>query len=68
MIFCSFCKDEVKTGTGIMYVKKDGTVSTFCSSKCLKNSKLKREGRRKKWTKAYREFTGRTEKKKTKKK
>ncbi len=68
MPVCSFCGEEIKKGTGVKFVKKDGTVSDFCSSKCQKNSRLKREGRRRKWTKAYVEFTGKTGKKKTKKK
>ena len=41
----------------MMYVKKDGTVYYFYDSKCRNNFlKLKREGRRQKWTPAYREF------------
>ena len=63
MALCSFCGNELKKGTGMMYVKKDGTVLYYCSSKCFKNSRLKREGRRKKWTTAYREFTGKNKKK-----
>jgi len=53
---CSFCSEAIKKGRGIMYVKKDGRVFYFCSSKCRKNTKLGREGRRKKWTKSYRDF------------
>ena len=64
MPLCSFCGEEIKKGTGMMYVKKDGTVNYYCSSKCFKNSQLKREGRRKRWTKKYREFTGKETKSK----
>jgi ribosomal protein L24E len=40
-----------------MYVKKDGTIYYFYSSKERKNFlNLKREGRRQKWTPASREF------------
>lgn len=57
MARCSFSGEEIPKGKGMMYVKKDGTVFHFCSSKCKKNFlKLKREGRRKKWTQASREF------------
>lgn len=58
-------------GAGMMYVKKDGTVQYFCSSKCKKNAmKLKREGRRQKWTPAAKKFMARqgTKAKKSKKK
>lgn len=51
---CSFCGKEIEPGTGRMYVKKDGTVLFFCSSKCFKNSmELKRVPRRVRWTKEY---------------
>lgn len=63
MRICSFCKNDIKPGRGVKQVKKDGTVFDFCSSKCLKNFRLKREGRRKRWTKAYAEFTGKNKKK-----
>ena len=54
---CSFSGDEVQKGTGLMYVKKDGTVYYFCSCKCKKNFlKLKSEGRKKKWTISFKEF------------
>ncbi len=52
---CSFCGKEIEPGTGKMYVKKDGTVLTFCSSKCEKNMiKLNRKPRKVEWTKDYR--------------
>ena len=34
---CSFCGKEIEEGTGKMYVKKDGSIYFFCSSKCEKN-------------------------------
>ena len=34
---CSFCKREIPVGKGIMYVKTDGTILYFCSSKCKKS-------------------------------
>ena len=51
MAFCSFCNSEIPKGTGEIYVLRDGTSLTFCSSKCRNNHvKLRREGRLMKWT------------------
>jgi large subunit ribosomal protein L24e len=51
---CTFCGSEIEPGTGKLYIKKDGTVLHFCSSKCEKNMvKLKRVPRRTRWTKTY---------------
>jgi len=41
MVDCSFCGKSIQKGTGKMYVKKDGTVFNFCSSKC-QNMQIKR--------------------------
>jgi large subunit ribosomal protein L24e len=47
---CSFCGKEIKPGTGIMYVRTDGTIEWFCSRKCYKNKIiLKRKPRFLKW-------------------
>ncbi|MCQ8892403.1 MAG: 50S ribosomal protein L24e [Candidatus Methanosuratincola sp.] len=47
---CSFCSHEIPAGTGLMYVKNDGTILRFCSSKCRKNMlELKRVPRDLKW-------------------
>jgi len=47
---CSFCKAEIPPGTGKMFVKRDGSVLFFCSSKCEKNMlKLGRKSRKVKW-------------------
>ncbi|MBC7127968.1 MAG: 50S ribosomal protein L24e [Candidatus Methanosuratincola petrocarbonis] len=47
---CSFCSQEIPAGTGLMYVKNDGTILRFCSSKCRKNMLgLKRVPRDLKW-------------------
>jgi large subunit ribosomal protein L24e len=49
---CSFCGEEMQEGTGKMFVKKDGAVFFFCSSKCEKNRiKLNRVPRKVKWVK-----------------
>lgn len=48
---CSFCGSEFPGGTGMMYVRNDGSILWFCSSKCRKNSlKLGRDARKLKWT------------------
>lgn len=54
MTDCSFCGNTLDRGTGLMYVKKDGTVFHFCSSKCRHNQlDLGRINRHTKWTKAF---------------
>jgi large subunit ribosomal protein L24e len=51
---CSFCGGEIESGTGLLHVKKDGTILGFCSSKCRMNMlKLKRNPRKLKWTTRY---------------
>jgi len=51
---CTFCGDEIEPGTGRMYIKKDGVVYHFCSSKCFKNLVvLGRVPRRTTWTQYY---------------
>ena len=52
--FCSFCGAEIEPGTGKMFVKRDGTVLNFCTSKSYKNMiELKRVPRTTRWTKKY---------------
>ncbi len=54
MTDCSFCGNTMDRGTGLLYVKKDGTVFNFCSSKCRHNLvDLRRINRHTKWTKAF---------------
>lgn len=51
---CTFCGSEIEPGTGRMFIKKDGTVSNFCTSKCFKNLiELGRVPRRTTWTRYY---------------
>jgi large subunit ribosomal protein L24e len=51
---CTFCGDEIEPGTGRMYIKKDGVVYNFCTSKCFKNMVvLGRLPRRTTWTQYY---------------
>ncbi|MGZ4847926.1 MAG: 50S ribosomal protein L24e [Halobacteriota archaeon] len=47
---CSFCGGAIELGTGKMFVKRDGTVYHFCSSKCEKNFRLGHLARRVAWT------------------
>jgi len=48
---CDFCGKKIPIGTGITYVKVDGTELHFCSMKCKKNMLvLKRDPRKYKWT------------------
>jgi large subunit ribosomal protein L24e len=54
MVNCSFCGKEIKKGSGKKFVKDNGQILNFCSSKCEKNMlKLKRDPRRFKWTKFF---------------
>eukprot|EP00998_Keelungia_sp_KM082_P008321 NODE_4509_length_777_cov_82.318462_g4486_i0.p1 GENE.NODE_4509_length_777_cov_82.318462_g4486_i0~~NODE_4509_length_777_cov_82.318462_g4486_i0.p1 ORF type:complete len:191 (-),score=24.43 NODE_4509_length_777_cov_82.318462_g4486_i0:120-692(-) len=55
---CSFCGCSVYPGHGSMYVRNDAKIFRFCSSKCDKNFKLKKNPRRTKWTKAFRRAAG----------
>jgi large subunit ribosomal protein L24e len=51
---CTFCGIDIEPGTGRMYIKKDGIVYQFCSSKCFKNMvELGRVPRRTTWTRYY---------------
>lgn len=45
---CSFCKQEIEKGTGKMFVKSDGRIFYYCSSKCQKNHKI-RDPKNVKW-------------------
>lgn len=55
---CSFCGNMIEPGTGMMFVKKDGTIFYFCSTKCHNNHKLGRVPRRIQWTKAGKKALG----------
>ncbi|UCH37161.1 MAG: 50S ribosomal protein L24e [Candidatus Bathyarchaeota archaeon] len=51
---CTFCMKEFSAGYGMMYVKNDGTILRFCSSKCRRSMiDLKRDPRKLKWTNRY---------------
>lgn len=52
---CSFCGINIEKGTGKIYVKKDGKILYFCSTKCEKNLlKLNRKARNVRWTSEFR--------------
>jgi large subunit ribosomal protein L24e len=55
---CNFCGEMIEPGTGTMFVKKDGTIFYFCSSKCKNNNKLGRVPRKVQWTKAGKKALG----------
>jgi large subunit ribosomal protein L24e len=51
---CSFCGGEILPGLGTAYVRNDGSMLWFCSSKCRKSMlKLKRDPRKLKWTEKH---------------
>jgi large subunit ribosomal protein L24e len=51
---CTFTGDEIEPGTGLMYVKRDGSILWFKNSKARKNAvKLRRNPRKVKWTRHY---------------
>ncbi|PLW79612.1 50S ribosomal protein L24e [Candidatus Woesearchaeota archaeon] len=57
MADCSFCGIKIEVGTGKIYVKADGRVFNFCSSKCEKNFvELRRKPRNTRWTKEYQDI------------
>lgn len=57
---CSFCGSGIEPGTGKMFVKRDGTIYYFCSSKCESNMELGRIPRRIRWTEQSRKARGKT--------
>ncbi len=32
---CSYCTSEIEKGTGMTYVKRNGTIRYYCSKRCL---------------------------------
>lgn len=48
---CSFCKGSYEFPRGVTVVQKSGDAKHYCSSKCRKNSEMKRDNRKVKWVK-----------------
>ncbi len=47
---CSFCKREIPRATGLLFVRRDGSMLRFCSSKCKRNMLvLKRDPKYQRW-------------------
>ncbi len=46
---CSICKSNIPKGSGKMFVRNDGRLFYFCSSKCQKNWRMGRGERKLKW-------------------
>ena len=55
---CTFCGAEIEKGTGKMFVRNDGKILYFCSSKCEKNHFMGRNPRKTRWTLASRKVRG----------
>jgi large subunit ribosomal protein L24e len=51
---CDYTGEEIEPGTGVMYVRNDGSVLHFVSSKAEKNYMMGREARDLEWTEAGR--------------
>jgi len=57
MAKCTFCGETMEQGTGKMYVKTDGKIYYFCSSKCEKNMlKLGRKPITTRWSKRFTKY------------
>lgn len=48
---CSFCGEVLEKGSGILFVKRDGSLLYLCSNKCRKNFEMGRKPEKLKWTK-----------------
>jgi large subunit ribosomal protein L24e len=62
MAKCSFCGGVMPEFGGRMHVQNDGRIFYFCGSKCWKNWKMGRIGKKLKWTDASRKSRASTTK------
>jgi len=51
---CFFCGNSTPPARGKMFIRNDGKIFYFCNSKCQSNWKLRREGKRTRWTHTFR--------------
>ena len=59
MAKCNFCRKTIEQGTGMMFIKNDGTIFNFCSSKCKKSLlELKRDPAKTPWTNLFHKKKG----------
>ena len=59
---CSFCKKNYNIPRGLTVFQLDGTALYFCSSKCRRNFKLKRDPKKTNWVKRTVKIKGKVEK------
>ncbi len=57
---CSFCGGRIEPGTGLMLVRRDGTIVFFCSSKCEHNFGLGRKPYEIRWTERFKKAGAKT--------
>lgn len=50
---CTFCGEPIEPGSGLMFVKKDGSVFYFDRRRCQRSLFVGRHARRLKWTKHF---------------
>ncbi len=53
---CTFCGGSVPEGRGKMFVKKDGKIHYYCNSKCQKNARMGRTGKKTRWTETFKKL------------